>query len=101
MSVERHAAAHRDGLAGHVGIIHEQHHSFCDLVSFTEASQWYPTDKFLLTLHHVCFDQRRRDSVDGDPFLDQASRVPAGQSLKACFRCIVVGPDRASSTGGA
>src|ERR1700722_18376050 len=54
-SVERHAAAHRDGLAGHIGIVDKHYHGFCDFVGGSEAPQWNPAHQCRLPLHHVGF----------------------------------------------
>jgi hypothetical protein len=55
--VERHASAHRDGLAGHIGIVDQHHDGLCDFFGFTKATQWNPADEIVLAFHHVRFDQ--------------------------------------------
>jgi hypothetical protein len=36
--VKCHTAAHRDGLAGHVGIVEQHHYGLCDFLGFAKAT---------------------------------------------------------------
>ena len=101
--VERHAAAHRDCLAGHIGIADQHHCGDRDLFRSAEAAEGYPAGEIVLTLHHVRFDQGRRNRIDRDAFLDKSRRVAARQSLHTGLGGIVVRADRARAarrTGG-
>ena len=99
--VERHAAAHRDCLTGHVGIVEQHHDGLSDFLGLAEAAYRNPADEIRLALHHVRFDQGGGDCVDRDTFLDQACGVSARQAFNSGLRCIVVRPDRAGAPGGA
>src|SRR5271169_5121978 len=100
LSVESHAATHRDGLAGHVGIVDEHHDGFGDFVGCSETTERYPLDERPLAFHHLGFDQGRRNGIHRNSFFDEARCVAARQSLKSCFGCVVVGSDRASPPSG-
>ena len=79
--VKRHTAAHRDGLAGHVRIVEQHHDGLCDFFGFAEATHRNPAKEIVLALHHIRFDQRGRDSIDGDAFPHEPGGVATRQSF--------------------
>jgi hypothetical protein len=62
----------------------KQHHDgLCDFFGFTETAHRNPADEVVLAFHHIRFDQRGCDGIDGDAFLHESGGVAARQSFNA------------------